>query len=70
MMLGAAAENRDGPTPGIPMADGKFTITTDAAVLANNTDEGPTDEGGMQVLRWEIGPKTFGPPMALFKLAN
>ena len=49
---------------------GSFTIRTNARILANNTDEGPTDEGGMQVLRWEIGPKTFGPPMALFKLAN
>jgi hypothetical protein len=36
--------------------------------MANNTEEGPSDEGGMQVLRWEIGPKTFGPPMALLKL--
>lgn len=49
---------------------GSFTIRTNARILANNTDEGPTDDGGMQVLRWEIGPKTFGPPMALFKLAN
>lgn len=49
---------------------GTFTIRTNAKVQANNTDEGPIEEGGMQVLRWEIGPKTFGPPMALLKLAN
>lgn len=49
---------------------GSFTIRTDAPILANNTDEGPADEAGMQVLRWVIGPKTYGPPMALIKLAN
>ena len=49
---------------------GTFTIRTNAKIMANNTDEGPVDEGAMQVLRWDIGPKTFGPPMALLKLAN
>lgn len=49
---------------------GTFTIRTNAKIVANNTDEGPVDEGAMQVLRWDIGPKTFGPPMALLKLAN
>ncbi len=48
---------------------GTFTLKTDAPILANNTDEGPSDEGdGMQTLTWEIGPKTFGPPMALLRL--
>ena len=49
---------------------GSFTIRTNAKILANNTDEGPVDEGAMQVLRWDVGPKTFGPPMALLKLVN
>lgn len=47
---------------------GSFTIRTNARILANNTDEGPTNEGGLQVLRWDIGPKTYGPPMALLKM--
>ncbi|MGL5837447.1 MAG: hypothetical protein ACRCY3_02995 [Sphingorhabdus sp.] len=47
---------------------GSFTIRTNARILGNNTEEGPLDEKGLQVLRWEIGPKTFGPPMALLKL--
>jgi hypothetical protein len=47
---------------------GTFTIRTNARIMANNTEEGPADEGGLQVLRWDIGPKTFGPPMALLKL--
>ncbi len=46
---------------------GTFTITTDAAILANNTEEGPTEAGAMQVLSWDIGPRTYGPPMALLK---
>ena len=49
---------------------GTFTIRTNAKVLANNTDEGPIDEGVVQVLRWDIGPKTFGPPMALLQMAK
>lgn len=47
---------------------GSFTIRTNARILANNTDEGPVEEGGLQVLRWNIGAKTYGPPMALLKL--
>ncbi len=48
---------------------GSFTIKTDGQILANNTEEGPSDgTGGMQILTWDIGPKTFGPPMVLLKL--
>jgi hypothetical protein len=49
---------------------GSFVIKTDAPLLANNSEEGPVAEGVLQVLRWDIGPKTYGPPMALIKLAN
>jgi hypothetical protein len=49
---------------------GTFTLTTDARILANNTEEGPQDSGGMQKLTWDIGPATFGPPMALLKLVQ
>ncbi len=49
---------------------GTFTLTTDAKILANNTEEGPQDQGGMQKLSWDIGPATFGPPMALLKLVQ
>lgn len=47
---------------------GSFIIRTDATIMANNTEEGPVEAGGLQVLTWEIGPRTFGPPMALLKL--
>ena len=49
---------------------GTFTVRTDAKILANNTEEGPSEEGGLSILSWEIGPKTFGPPMVLLKLIN
>lgn len=49
---------------------GTFTIRTDTNILANNSEEGPSEVGGLQVLTWDIGPRTFGPPMALLKLVN
>ena len=49
---------------------GTFTIRTDTNILANNSEEGPSDVGGLQVLTWDIGARTFGPPMALLKLVN
>lgn len=49
---------------------GTFTIRTDTNILANNSEEGPSDAGGLQVLTWDIGARTFGPPMALLKLVN
>lgn len=49
---------------------GTFTLATDAIVLANNTDEGPEKTSGLQILRWDIGPATYGAPMALLKMGN
>lgn len=54
-----------------PMAvQGTFTLTTDAKILANNTEDGPETAGGMDVLRWDIGPASYGAPMALLKLVQ
>ncbi len=47
---------------------GTFTIRTDTGILANNSEEGPSEESGLQILRWDIGPRTFGPPMALLRM--
>lgn len=50
---------------------GTFTLTTDAKIIANNTEEGPEDmAGGLQKLTWEIGSKIYGAPMALLKMVN
>jgi hypothetical protein len=60
-----------GKKPADPIkVSGTFTLTTDAKILANNTEEGAEDVNGLQVLRWEIGPATFGPPMALLKMVQ
>jgi hypothetical protein len=54
-----------------PMAiKGSFVLTTDARILANNTEDGPEAAAGMEVLRWDIGPATYGAPMALLKLTQ
>lgn len=49
---------------------GSFTLTTDAPILANNSEDGPEVSGAMQIIRWEIGPAAYGAPMALLKMAN
>ncbi|MBL0925498.1 MAG: hypothetical protein IBJ12_13675 [Sphingomonadaceae bacterium] len=66
-MLGKGSDKM----PAEPIAiKGSFTLTTDARILANNSEDGPEESGGMQMLRWEIGPAPYGAPMALLKLAN
>lgn len=63
-------ESKKAPRDIVPVK-GTFTLTTDANILANNTEEGPEDgAGGLKVLRWEIGSKIYGAPMALLKLIN
>lgn len=67
-MLGKGGSEK---MPADPIAiKGSFTLTTDARILANNSEDGPEESGGMQVLRWDIGPAAYGAPMALLKLAN
>ena len=56
--------------PSVPQLDGVFTLTTDGAVLANNTDEGPQADPAGQKLVWIINPRTAAAPTALIKLAN
>ena len=66
-MLGKSSDKM----PAEPLAiKGSFTLTTDARILANNSEDGPEETGDMQVVRWDIGPAAYGAPMALLKLAN
>jgi hypothetical protein len=68
IMGGASAMDK---APAEPVKiKGTFTLTTDARILANNSEEGPEDTGGLQTLRWDIGPAAYGAPMALLKLVN
>ncbi|AKM10622.1 hypothetical protein [Croceicoccus naphthovorans] len=64
--MGAMKDKGDKPEPILP--DGTFTIVTDGRILANNTDEGPSDVGGMQRLKWTVDTSTKVPPMALIAL--
>lgn len=65
-MLGQAAGDK---APAQPKAiKGRFTLSTDAPILANNSEDGPEKSGGLQKLVWDIGPASYGAPMALLKL--
>lgn len=48
--------------------DGHFTITTDGAILANNTDEGPQKTPTGQKLSWAVNARSGAAPTALIKL--
>lgn len=56
--------------PPLRPIEGTFRLTTDATILANNTNEGPRDSAGGQTLVWNITPGTTAAPMALLQLAN
>lgn len=67
-----AGKGEDGKDemPQLPQMDGTFTLTTDAEVLANNTDEGPVTVPTGKKLEWKVTPRTAAAPTALVKLAN
>jgi hypothetical protein len=56
--------------PQAPKLDGTFTITTDGAILANNTDEGPQPVANGQQLSWQINSRTANAPLALIRLGD
>lgn len=65
-MTDASDKESAPPSP----AEGTFTLTTDGAVLANNTDEGPQADPAGQKLSWTVNLRSAGAPTALVKLAN
>jgi hypothetical protein len=72
--LRAFAGNQGGSMGGgtggdLPRPQGRFTVTTDAEVLTNNTQEGPAPgAGGTRVLTWTVGPLDAKKPEALLQL--
>jgi hypothetical protein len=64
MMQGMSAQDGKAPTPEV---DGRFTIRTDGAILANNTDEGPQADTAGQSLTWAVNARTPAAPMALIR---
>lgn len=65
----------DGLRPGgktaLPAPDGTFTITTDAEILTNNTEDGPRDGprdgAGAQTLSWRVTGASQTAPEALLR---
>jgi hypothetical protein len=56
--------------PKLPRIDGTFAITTDGAIMANNTDEGPSATTSGSRLNWIVNDRTDSPPAALINLAR
>ena len=69
---GQKAKDQGAGNPASPFAmpfEGTFTLTTDGAVLANNTDEGPQPGPAGQVLTWAVNARNAA-PTALIRLGN
>lgn len=72
-MMGMAslkAGDGEDKMPNIVTPEGTFTLITDAAILANNTDEGPQPAAIGQVLTWDIDNQTVQAPTALLQLGS
>lgn len=66
-MMSGMAKGADSSEDGPNLADGTFTVRTDAEILANNTDEGPSSSAEGQALVWQVNPRTPAAPTALLK---
>ena len=72
-LMAMAGESEDSSSEGpdlsnLPVIDGQFSITTNATILANNTDEGPVATPTGSVLNWKIDAQTLASPTALLQL--
>ena len=56
--------------PDFPMANGHFTLTTDAVILANNTEHGPKVIATGKQLDWDVSGHNPIPPYALIGLGK
>lgn len=54
----------------LPKMDGTFAVTTDGAILANNTDEGPAPVAGGSRLSWTVTDRNERAPTALIRLSR
>jgi hypothetical protein len=66
----AGKEKDAGKAPKLPVLDGAFTVTTDGAVLANNTEEGPQQHAKGSLLAWTVNERSASAPTALIGLAK
>ncbi len=56
--------------PKFPTLEGTLVLTTDGAILANNTDDGPESFTTGQRLEWKISTRTTAAPTALVRLGS
>ena len=72
MAMGAALDEKKdaGGAEAVPQLEGTLTLTTDGAILANNTDNGPVATTTGQTLEWKITARTTATPTALVKLGG
>lgn len=66
---GAKGAGKGGNANGLPTLDGVLTLVTDGEILANNTDDGPTDAPNGKKLVWKINSRVAAPPTALVRTA-
>jgi hypothetical protein len=64
------SDKKEDAMPKFPALDGTLVLTTDGAILANNTDEGPAPFTTGQLLEWKISPRTAAAPTALVRLGS
>lgn len=67
MLMGLRNSGENAPV--FPVTEGTFVLTTDAAILANNTDEGPHAAPTGQRLDWTVTPRASA-PTALLRLGR
>lgn len=69
-MFSNAGNSKAEETSVIPELDGTFRIVTDGKILANNTDEGPTETAAGKVLEWKVNKRTQIAPTALIEITQ
>ena len=64
-MLGLPDKGDDGP---VSKAEGRFTITTDAEILTNNSEDGPVTAQGRRQVHWDVDAGSNRIPEMMVKL--
>ncbi len=70
MLAGLGPEAAKAGGPKLPVPDGRFTLTTDGGIVANNTDEAPQTIASGKSMGWAINNRTKAAPMALISLGQ
>jgi hypothetical protein len=67
--LGGAMGGMNGGDDASALLDGSFTLTTNAEIVSQNQEDGPTSQpGGGRKIVWRATPQTKDAPMAVLRL--